>query len=89
MLLELFQVVATEETTFSDSLQRETEMMTGPHPGIEIDIAEPKKYLLGHRILETHSKARTANSHPTKTRQIIQMREVSRVSGDDEEIWRL
>lgn len=73
---DCFKLLATEETTFSDSLQRETEMLTGPCPGIEIDIAGPKKYPLGHRNLEAHSKARTTNSKLTKTRQITQMREV-------------
>lgn len=55
-------MLAAEETTFSDSLQRETGMLTGPGPRVETDIAGPKKYPLGHRNLGTHPRARIANS---------------------------
>lgn len=59
---DCFKLLAAEETTFSESLQKETEMLTSPDPGVEIDIAGPKKYPLGHKNLAVYSKARIANS---------------------------
>lgn len=65
-------MLAAEETTFSESLQKETEMLTGPDPGVEIDIAGPRKYPLGHKNLAAHSKARIANSktHRDQTKNL-------------------
>lgn len=85
---DCFKLLAAEETTFSDGLQRETEMLTGPGPGVEIDIAGPKKYPLRHRNLGAHSMARIANSKKPQD-QRIQIREAGWTSGGGQEMWAL